>query len=524
MNLYNGEYLTGSMPYEDIQTVLDIRNNTSKVDSLKNSILNLTKYQVSDIVDGGDKYIKENRTIKGYDFDKTDFKYGELLDYQTVGTAFMFYSKKAMLSDEVGTGKTVQASGLINFLRLMNKTQGKDFRYLFITKNSIASEIRDKLVQFSGEYVYLAKDGSTKTVEKYIEHTKGVSNLGVVATHTIFNSSEFLLDTSKNIFDIIIVDESREFRNTKKEIYKKAKKILHMHERVILMNATPIELELRDVYNQLALLEKGYMPLVSEFEYNHVIKKPSPRGFGWEITGYKNQEKFSKCIELRQIGRTREELGAVYENNKFIVVEVEKSDVQKKLEKLTTLYQMLFDYPKGIDKTIPFDFETTPKLEAVDKVLTEEFEYGKTQALIYCKYREAQYDLERFLNSQGYRTKVLNGSTDLEERRAISKEYEEGKYDVLITNVLEGLDLGTCSLAIIYTVDPNPQNLVQFEGRMTRDFNVKDKKLIMVVTEGREMRTVRKTLNDRVSIAEGFMKVGNSLTLSAIKETRNTLI
>lgn len=520
MNLYKGHYLLGSLSYEEADLLLRLRE-TESVDTLQDSILNLDSFEVETLIEKGETYLKKNKTLEGFTNTKENYKKGQLQGYQTVGTAFMYYAKKMLLSDEVGLGKTVQASALINTLRIMHNNQGKPFRYLLVTKNPIAQETRRKLVQFTGDFVYLIKSSSSTEVNRFynrIEDYDESKNLGVVATHQIFSNSDFLLHTNNKPYDLIIIDESREFRNSTLKNTKNAKKILHLHDRVILMNATPIELELRDIYNQLALLELNYMPYVKSFEYDFVKKIPSPRGFGWEIDSYKNSEKFNRMIQLRQFGRTRKELGAVYEDNKFTVLEVPLSEEQKNLQKITTQYQMVYDYPRGIDKNLPYNRETTPKLEFLDKILTQDFEFGKTQALIYCRYRKAQYDLSRFLSAQGYTVKVLNGETDYAERSTISKEYSDGKYDILVTNVLEGLDLGSCNLSIIYSIDPNPQNLVQFEGRMTREFNVRGKNLILLASEGREIRNVKKVLHDRIILSEDFLRESNSLTFNAIKD------
>ena len=41
---------------------------------------------------------------------------GELRDYQTVGTAFLYASKHSIIADAVGLGKTAEIGALINFL------------------------------------------------------------------------------------------------------------------------------------------------------------------------------------------------------------------------------------------------------------------------------------------------------------------------------------------------------------------------------------------------------------------------
>ena len=94
-------------------------------------------------------------------------------------------------------------------------------------------------------------------------------------------------------------------------------------------------------------------------------------------------------------------------------------------------------------------------------------------------------------------------------------------YDVLITNIQRGLDLNNCDNCILYTIDPNPQKMVQFEGRMTRDFNVKYKSLYLLVCMGKEKKFVEETLKLRVDAAEDFAIQGKSMTVAALQKREN---
>ena len=94
-------------------------------------------------------------------------------------------------------------------------------------------------------------------------------------------------------------------------------------------------------------------------------------------------------------------------------------------------------------------------------------------------------------------------------------------YDVMITNIQRGLDLNNVDTCIMYTIDPNPQKMVQFEGRMTRDFNVMYKSLYLLVSMGKEKKFVEETLKLRVDAAVDFVNQGKSMTVAALKERKN---
>ena len=143
------------------------------------------------------------------------------------------------------------------------------------------------------------------------------------------------------------------------------------------------------------------------------------------------------------------------------------------------------------------------------------------KALVYCRFVDCQLKLKELLEEHGYRVAVLNGTTKVKEKNQILEKFLSNGYDILITNIQKGLDLNNCNNCIMYTIDPNPQKMVQFEGRMTRDFNVMYKSLYLLVSMGKEKKFVEETLKLRVDASDAFVTQGKSMTVSALKEREN---
>lgn len=518
---FNGRYWQGNMTDENALAIITLLENYDSVASLKHCIKDLPKYRIMEIKHEADLYLKEHGTFKGYNPDFTaNAPLGTLTDPQTIGVAFMYYAGSALLGDEVGLGKTVQVAGLMNTLRNQYRNEGKNFTFLFLTEKSIVGQIQDKLIQFTGTYVHEIPSGEAGVVRKYIEYNKDGRVCSVVGPHSLLNSPDFIHYLAQNPFDVIIFDESKGVKNQTSSLSQNAKAVFRLHDRVILLNATPIETNLREFYNQLDLLDPDYMPTVTEF--NRRFTKIKKTMYGFKPDGYKNEEEFKELVKLRYLARTRASLGAEYENNQYSIVMVPLSPVQKELRKKTTLHQMVVDFPTGVKRDIPFNPETTPKLKALFHILEERVDIGMTQAVIYCRYVEAQKAIEELLKQQGYRTVILNGRTASKKRKEIADAFTNGEYDIMITNVLRGLDLDTCDTAILYTIDPNPQNMVQFEGRITRQFNVKNKAVYLLVAMGKEKKFVETELKLRVNMAMKITEAGNSMVLEAISTQKNT--
>lgn len=520
VKLYQGKYYQGSLSDETARILLSLINDYEVVTSLKHCIRDVPEYLIMDIKREAEEYERTYGSLEGYVPSITqDLGVGTLRDAQTIGVAFMYYAGSALLGDEVGLGKTVQIAGLYNVLKKEYANRGKSFTLCFLTEKSAAGQVRDKLIQFTGEYIGLLESSEKNVVEQFLFANKNKWYYSFVGCHSLLNNPDFLVAAAKRPFDLIVIDESSVLKNSRSDIYQNCKSLFKYHDRKILLNATPLELTLRDLYNQLILLDPHFLPSVTEFESRYTKRKFN-RMSGFKIVGYKNEEEFREAISLRYLARNRVELGAKYKDNKYQMVLVPLSNVQKELSKKTSLHQMVVDYPTGVDRKVPFTPETTPKLAVLLKILESVCVKKKNQALVYCRFVEAQEQMAQILRDRlGLKVVVLNGqprSGGAKMRAEIVNAFNQGEYDVLITNVLRGIDLKTCDNCILYTIDPNPQKMVQFEGRITREFDVIGKSLWLLVAMGREKDFVEKTLKLRANASVSFTNAGKSMVITAI--------
>lgn len=517
---FKGKYYQGDIPDDKAESLLTVINDYESVVSLRHIITDAPEHVITDIKNDAETYEYNHGSLEGFKKDYSDVVgIGTLRDAQTIGVAFMYYAGSALLGDEVGLGKTVQIAGLCNVLRKEYESQGREFRYLVVTEKSSAGQIRDKMIQFTGEYVGLFESGETKVVEKYLASNKDKRYYSSVGSHSLLNNPQFIIDTAKRPYDLIVFDESSGAKNASSEIYKNCKALFKLHKRKVLLNATPVELEIREMYNQLDLLDPNYLPNITEF--NRKFTKVKRGMFGFQPDGYKNEDEFTEAIKLRYLARTRADLGANYTENTYKTILIPLSQEQKALNKKTSLKQMVTDYPTGVDRNIEYSEFTTPKLAVMFKLIEEKVDVFHSQALIYCRFIDAQNKMRDMLEEKGYRTVVLNGKSKALERASIVKGFNNGQYDIMITNVLRGIDLKTCDTCILYTIDPNPQKMVQFEGRMTRDFDIEYKSLYLLVAMGKEKKFVEEKLKLRVSASAAFSKTGKSMVLEAINSEEN---
>lgn len=512
LRYYLGKYYQGTMSDANAQMVLEVQKQ-EEIPALKNCIKNLNQQEVDELIQTAEEYEKENGSMEGFEL-KSYEGAGELRPYQTTGVGFMYFAGSCLLGDEVGLGKTVQIAGLCNLLRIDFAKAGRKHRYLFLTEKSNVGQIRDKLVQFTGEYVGMLENGEEPTVMKYLDKNKDRKHYSMVGGHSLLTSASFITYLAKHPFDTIIVDESSILKNVTSAMFKSAKEVLKFHERVILLNATPLEQEAREFYNQLQLLDAGYMPSVGDFQKNFC--RMTKGMFGFHVAGYKNEERFREAISLRYFARTRKELGANYSGNGYKVILVPQSQEQKRLLARTTLYQMVNDYPPGVDRNIECNRYTTPKIDALLNLIESEGKDGRF--IVYCNYIDCQHAVHKHLEELGYSSVILNGQIKAKDRLKIINAFNDGEYNIIITNVKKGVDLKNCNNCVLYTIDPNPQKMVQVEGRITRGFDITEKSLYLLVAMGKEKKFVEEVLGTRVEASTKFTNTSNSMVLKAINE------
>lgn len=513
--LFRNKYYQGKIDDNDADNILRLVTEYDNITSLVHVIKNLPDYKIMEIKRDAESYYAQNKTMKGFNIDYTkDAPVGTLKDYQTIGVGFMFWAKSALLGDEVGLGKTVQCAGLCNLLDSAFAQKGKDFKFCFLTEKTSVGQIRDKLIQFTGKYVGMLESGEQRVVASYIKDNAEHKHYSIVGGHSLLTSAEFLTFAIKSPFDLIIIDESSILKNTSSDVFKNTKSLFKLYDRKVLLNATPLEQGVKDFYNQLDLLDSDFMPTWTDFA--RMFCKMEKGMYGYHIAGYKNSEIFKEAVSLRYLGRNRVGQGASYEGNKYEMQLIPLSEAQRVLMRKTTLYSMVVDYPTGVDRNIPYTPETTPKLAALLEILSN-IDVVNDKALIYCRFKECQRELIEMLSARGFRCVMLNGDTKSKERNEIIKDFNNGVYDILLTNVQKGIDLDTCNTCILYTIDPNPQKMVQVEGRMTRAFDVEYKSLYLLVSMGKEKKFVEEKLKMRVDASSSFVNVGRSMVTDAIK-------
>lgn len=511
--VYRNGKLKGSLLTDEtcdkLDSLMQLDEQRGFVRELKSVIYDLTPSDVA--------MIKKQRSNSGVELVR-----GTLENTQTIGVAYMYFAERLILGDSVGMGKTVQVCGLCNLLESHMLKQALEFRFLYLTGKNLVEQARDEMIKFTGNYVETVQ-GVKDSVTKFCRNNWDYLESSVVGSHSLIRSldfQEFMLhyyrDEGYNPFDVLIIDEAGDvLTNSTTQTYKAAKELAKMFDRIILLNATSFEKELRQFYNQLDFIDDTFLPTKTAFQKEYEVYDygvgPYPQFSG----KYKNAEKFRKEVGYRYLARTRKSAGATMTNCSADVIVSSLSVEQTELLKMVSMPNMVYDCPSYFKMGVDTNVDTTPKLGSLMWLLQGKLK-NERSILIYARYKESQACIAECLQEYGYDSYILNGDSPQDLRNAIIDKFKLGDIRILITNVQKGLNFGNCNHCIFYSYDPNPNRMVQFEGRMTRTYNIDNKHVYLLISRGNELKTFKKIVADRAKASDIFAGSDFSCVLSIL--------
>ena len=255
--------------------------------------------------------------------------------FQNVGIKYMLNNNNTLLADSMGIGKTIQAIGLINQLKL-NKI-------LIVCPASIklnwVDELNKWLINKDYKIVLIKSEKDITTDDNTIYVTNYAKIKGITDMLKI------------NKYDLLILDESHYIKNNKTQRTKAIFKISKNCKRKILLTGTPILNKPIDLFTQLKLLKS---PLADNwYKYTTKFCNGHQGVFGYDASGSSNLDELNS--ELRST----------------IMIRRLKKDV-------------LTELPPKIRQIIPMDSKKLIKLnkqleQFIDKNDLESFYDGKTE-------------------------------------------------------------------------------------------------------------------------------------------------
>jgi SNF2 family DNA or RNA helicase len=199
----------------------------------------------------------------------------EPFDYQreTAATVLRRMRGRAILADEVGLGKTIEAGLILSELRL----RGLADRSLVITPAGLVEQWRDELERKFGLPTAILTGRDTVS--------DGSGNRPVLLTSLATARRDPLkAELTKAGWDLVIADEAHRLRSARSASGKLVRTLTARF--LLLLTATPVENRLQDLYEMISLVAPGLLGTPNQFRARHTTA-------GGDVTQARN------LVELR---------------------------------------------------------------------------------------------------------------------------------------------------------------------------------------------------------------------------------
>ncbi|RPJ79949.1 MAG: ATP-dependent helicase, partial [Deltaproteobacteria bacterium] len=185
---------------------------------------------------------------------------------------------RALLSDEVGLGKTIEA--LIVFSEYIKRGMVKTG--LILTPAPLVSQWKDELLSKFGLDIPSTDDIDFKSKSDTFWEEPFV----LVSINQAKSKKNYDIVTGKS-YDIVIVDEAHHLKNRDTLNWKLVNALKKRF--ILLLTATPVENNLMELYNLITLLKPGQLETASSFREKFMTKgdptDPQNRSFLKELLG-----------------------------------------------------------------------------------------------------------------------------------------------------------------------------------------------------------------------------------------------
>lgn len=388
---------------------------------------------------------------------------------------------RALLCDEVGLGKTIEAGLVLKELMV----RGMVRRFLVITMPSLVDQWREELRER-----FKINTASTNDL-KPGETSFWKDQPGIVSSLHTLKSPQRLEIAEQVKWDLVIVDEAHHLRNRTSAAWGAINRLTRQF--MLLLTATPIQNSLEDLYNLVTLLKPGQLPAPAEFR-RRFVDKENPR----RVNDAKGLRDLLRAVMIRNTRANAQiDLPARHaETVLFEADEIERkfwveweNELRRNIAKLPrveaamrtrTMLQAAGSSPAAWrDVMTRSDDLFNPAVWLNDSVSERSWE-KKWRPLIllakqhggvvvFTQFRRTQQALADALGSEKVSVFVIDGSVPAAKRtELVNAFHEKGGALILTRSGSEGRNLQFSHQVVNFDLPWNPMEIEQRIGRLHR--------------------------------------------------------
>ncbi|MBU5466382.1 DEAD/DEAH box helicase [Virgibacillus sp. MSJ-26] len=396
---------------------------------------------------------------------------------ETAKQAIQDMNGRAILADEVGLGKTIEA-GLILKEYLL---RGLVKKILILVPASLVNQWAREL----NEKFFIPAVPYRKNYQ-WSQHDILISSIDTAKRSP---HREEILDID---YDLILIDEAHKLKNHQTQNYKLVRALKKKY--CLLLTATPIQNHLIEIFNLVSILKPGHLG-----SYDSFIKE-----YGNDRNKIKQNAMLRKLIQKVMVRNTRKNTSLNQTSRKIETVRVDFSKIENDFyQQLSTSIQPLSTFAKItllreicssreacylslqkmskeqetkelIDPLLK-EIEGLPHHSKAKKVI-ELIEHHKDEkVIIFTEYRATQLYLQWYLQQHNITSVPFRGGFKGGKKDWMKQLFKNHAQVLIATEAGgEGINLQFCNIMINYDLPWNPMRLEQRIGRIHRYGQEKD--------------------------------------------------
>ena len=432
---------------------------------------------------------------------------------QTARRVIFEMQGQAILADEVGLGKTIEA-GLILKEYLL---RGLAKKVLILTPASLLWQWYHELY------------------EKF-----GIS-AGIQRSEWDWSYSDILiasLDTAKREphasqitgipYDLIIIDEAHKLKNSSTQSYRFVNSIQKKY--CLMLTATPIQNDLKELYNLIGLIKPGQLGSYRSFKDRFIKDKRTP----------KNPQELKGLLSQVMVRNRRDEGTIQFTDRKVHPIVVSLTPREQELYNKVTQFVKERSRQTGLQNILPLitlqrevcstflataltlekmmlnmepdlltqvadllkalaDVKQNSKCDALERLVSE----LDDKIIIFTEFKASQEYIRYRLEKAGYSTLAFDGTLSRGKKQWIRHMFQkEAQILVSTESGGEGLNFQFCNQVVNFDLPWNPMRLEQRIGRVHRLGQSRDVHIFNLLTKDTIEEHIMYLLHQKINMFE----------------------
>ncbi|UYO34432.1 DEAD/DEAH box helicase [Bacillus zhangzhouensis] len=421
---------------------------------------------------------------------------------------------KAILADEVGLGKTVEAGLIIKEYMI----RGLAKKILILVPASLVSQWVQEL--------------RTKFYIDAVEQKKSYvwEQCDVVVSSIDTAKRQPHRDTILSIaYDLVIIDEAHKLKNNKTKNYEFVRNLNKKF--CLLLTATPIQNRIGEIFNLVSLLKPGH--LGNEHQFKDIFAKKDLQ--------LEDHDRLKQLVNKVMIRNRRQDTGIEWTKRHVKTISIDFSPTEQALYDEICKLKENPSYTKHMFSIMTLERECCSSREAVYMTIKKMQEEEKhilsssaiaqimekinqveqnskalevvkliqqlnEKVIIFTEYRATQIYLQWFLQQNGISSVPFRGGFKRGKKDWMKDLFRERAQVLIATEAGgEGINLQFCNQIINYDLPWNPMRLEQRIGRIHRLGQERDVHIYNMSTNGTVEEHILKLLYEKIQLFENVI-------------------